>query len=321
MTVCMLCGERAELLTVHRAEEESYVSRLISAPRWPLQAQGLMMMAAVGTVRAVLSYAPLGLLLGGCVLAAACFALLRSSARGTGDFEPFDSTDLLSDLALPGAKALMAFFIAFAPAGAFAYLNWPPEHTSPTALLLHPTFWVALVAGVFYAPMAMIIAAAGGSVTAMFNPLAITAAALRLGKNYLIAVGTLVALSIPWLLLMGVGTLLNAIPIPFVPRVLDYVLACYVPFVSVRVLGLLLYTHGDEVGYGADVEYHRPLLENATPRGVLPEEPKVERSYAPIELPEDDAPKAPAAMPEAPRREPLRELDPAALPPLKTDDE
>jgi hypothetical protein len=320
LTVCLECGELPELLTVHRSEEKSYVQRLVLAPVWPLQPQGLMFMAAVGVVRAVLSYAPIGLALGGCVLAAACFALLRASSRGSGEFEPFDSTDLIGDLIAPAVKALVAFFIAFAPAAAYAYLRWPHEGTSPLTLLLQPPLWLLLAVGVAYAPMAMMIGAAGGSITAMLNPLAMTGGALRLGGNYFVAVGALVLLAIPWILFMGLGTLLEAIPIPFVPRVLDYFLACYVPFVSVRVLGLLLYTHGDAVGYGVDHDYRKPLIGDAQPRGVLPEPaavseaPKVDK-YAPIELPPDDA-----APVQEPARERLRELDPSALPPLKTEE-
>jgi hypothetical protein len=326
LTVCLTCGELPEAITLHRAQEKPYVLRLLSAPLWPLQPQGLMLMFAIGVVRALLSYSPLGVLVSSCVLAAACFAMLRASARGNNDFELFDSTDLFNDLLAPGFKGLLAFLIVFAPAGLYAAVRLHgfsgEAGDAVMRVALDPVLWLALLAGIAWAPMAVMFAASGGGVLSMLNPIEVVRAASRLGPSYIVAIGVLCALTIPWLLAMGVGTLISAIPIPFIPRIIDYTLACYVPFIAVRVLGLLLYTHGDEVGYGVPGDYLVSVLPGVEPRGVVQEEPaaaaavpKVDK-YKPIELP--DEPEAPAvtAPPEA-RREALRELDPSALPSLE----
>jgi hypothetical protein len=94
-----------------------------------------------------------------------------------------------------------------------------------------------------------------------------------------------------------------------------------VPFVAVRVLGLLLYTHGDLVGYGLESDYLVPVMPGAEPRGVLPQAQGVQpqRSYAPIELAEEpEAPHVEVPARDEPR---LRELDPATLPPLRKPEE
>jgi hypothetical protein len=326
LTVCLECGELPELITMHRAEEKSFLVRLLAAPLWPLQPQGLMMMVAVGLLRAVLSYAPLGVVFSGCILAASCFAMLRASARGSGEFQVFDSSDFFGDLVLPGIKALIAFLIVFAPAGLYAWWRLHGHSGDARAavwvIAVDPLWWLALLAGAAWAPMAVMFGASGGSVASMLNPLEVARAATRLGSSYVIAVGALCGLTIPWLLAMGVGTLIDALPIPFIPRIIDYTLACYVPFVAVRVLGLLLYTHGDAVGYGVESDYRVPVLPNAEPRGVVPEAPpavKVDK-FKPIELPDEPQASVTASAPPEPRREALRELDPDKLPPLKVDD-
>jgi hypothetical protein len=316
LTVCLECGELAEPVTIHRAAQQSYLERLIRAPLWPLQKQGFMMMAGIGLIRAFLSYSPLGAVIGECMMIAACFAMLRASARGSGDFDAFDSTDLVGDILLPGFKGLVAFCIAFLPAGIYAGYTWQGPATFAS-----PLFWLLLLIGGAYAPMAVMFGAAG-SLLGMFNPVAMTRVALRFGGNYLYALGALALLAIPWLLFSALGTVINTL-IPFLGPIVDYTLACYVPFVAVRVLGLLLFTHGDLIGYGPDSDYLVPVLPGAEPRGVLPEVPaeqqRPQRSYAPIELPEEPAVANVVVPPPEPQRP--RELDPATLPPLKTEEE
>jgi hypothetical protein len=315
LTVCLECGELAEPVKIHRAQEQSYVQRLIRAPLWPLQTQGFLMMAGIGLLRALLSYSGLGALIGACAMVAACFAMLRASARGGGDFDAFDSTDLLMDIVVPGIKGLVAFFIAFAPAGLYAFFTYSGPETFRA-----PLFWVLLVVGMAYAPMAVMFAASG-SLLGMFNPVAMTKAVLRFGANYVIALAALAVLSIPWLLLGGLGTLVHQM-VPLLGAIIDYTLACYVPFVAMRVLGLLLYTHGDLVGYGLESDYQVAVMPGVEPRGVLPQTQVVQpqRSYAPIELAEEPA--APQVeVPSAPEPQRLRELDPAKLPPLRKPEE
>src|SRR5258705_940160 len=88
LDVCLSCGELAEQLTWHRSEQGSFASRLPGALLWPLSKAGLLAMLGVAVLRAVLSY-PGGIawLIGTSALAALCFGFIRSTARGSDDFE------------------------------------------------------------------------------------------------------------------------------------------------------------------------------------------------------------------------------------------
>jgi hypothetical protein len=317
LEVCLLCGELADRLTRHRAEERSFAARLPGALLWPLSKAGLIAIAGVALVRAALSYLMgLGWVAGGAVLAATCFAFLRSTARGSDDFDSGDFTDLIPDLLGPGFKALVGASIVWVPGALWVVWRGLTAHD----MLKDPVIWLLVIAGAAYAPMAIGVGAAGGSVLGMLNPAHVVKNALKLGSSYFLAVAVLGGLLLPWLLLLGVGAMLNALPVLFVPRVLDYALGCYVPFVAARVLGLLLYTHGDRVGYGMESDYQVSLLGAVAPRGVPPEaqtaaQPAASR-HAPIELEPLAAEQGrPGAEPE-PQRPRLTELDPAALPPL-----
>lgn len=325
LEVCVACGELADPITHHRSEQQSFAARLPGALVWPLSKAGLVAVAGVAIFRAVLSYfGGLAWLIGACTMAAVCFGFIRSTARGSDDFESFDFSDFLGDVILPGVKALVAAAVVWVPAAVWIGVHRATYIGNPTALLTDPAIWLLFIAGVLYAPMAILIGASGGSLLHMLNPLAAIASARRLGTHYLLAVMMLCILFIAWMVTLAFGAVLDAkVPIAFLPRLLDHVLACWAPFVAARVLGLLLYVHGDEVGYGLDSDYRVPLLDGVAPRGVVAEAIEaaaapVRNRHAPIELePLEAEPVAVAAEPE--RRRPT-ELDPAALPDLKRED-
>ena len=201
-----------------------------------------------------------------------------------------------------------------APAAVWLVARHPHVTQQPLAALTDPVIWLLLVAGAAYAPMTILIGAAGGSLLDMLNPVQVVRAASQLGPPYFATVLLLGALFVPGMLLLAVGAMLNALPLPFVPRVLDYALACYVPFVAARMLGLLLYTHGDRVGYGVEADYRVPVLPGVQPRGVAPPDAEpVRKARAPIELEPEPAPLVEAEV------ERPKELDPDALPELKGD--
>ncbi len=315
LDVCLHCGELAEPLTHHRSDEKSFIARIPGALVWPLSKAGLFAALGVAVVRAALSYSILlGWALGACVFAAVCFGVIRSTARGSDDFETSDLGDVLTDVVLPGIKAFVGASLVWIPAALWLRAKHPGCGLQPFSVLLDPVVWLLLLGGVLYAPMAILSGAAGSSLLAMLNPLHVVRNALRLGREYVVLVAVLGVLFVPWFLSLGVGALLNVLPLPFVPRVLDYALACYVPFVASRIMGLLLYTHGDRIDYGLERDYLVPRVAGVAPRGVAPEAPpQPKRTHAPIELePEPDA------VVEATVDRP-RELDPDKLPPLKVE--
>src|SRR5689334_8985680 len=57
--VCLPCGEMAEPLMRHRAEDRSYAARLPGALAWPFNSTVLLLIGGVALVRAVLSYSGL----------------------------------------------------------------------------------------------------------------------------------------------------------------------------------------------------------------------------------------------------------------------
>lgn len=344
LNVCLECGNMAELLTRHRRDAMSYPLRVLTAAWWPLLPAGLITAAGLALFRSVTSYLPvIGWWFGICALAAVCFGILRATARGNDDGEMTSFTDFFSDLMLPGIKAMVGVAIVWAPAiiwvakmhAVGAVTDVASGQKLAVAVLGDPVMWVLLLLGVTLAPMAIIVGASGGSIFRMLNPLLLSSYAFLLGWSYLFAVAVMVALVVPGVLLLGVGAVLSAkIPIPFLPRVIDYTLACYVPFVAARVLGLLIYTHGDRIEYGLDSDYRVALLPGVEPRGVLPagadgsdlpmpEAPVADGAadapardkFAPIELP-DEPPEAPevAEQPLPPPRPRITELDPALLP-------
>jgi hypothetical protein len=320
--VCLSCGEMAEVLTRHRSEGRPYLKRLGGALLWPLGRAGLFAMFGMGVGRAIFSYSLGGWVAGTCALAAMCFALMRITARGSDDFEILGYADLFADLILPGVQALLGLAIAWAPAGIWVAMRVSNHDVElGPGLLADPMFWALLIAGFLYAPMAIMIGASGSGLLRMLNPVVVAGHAVRLGSSYVAAVGLLVGLSLLGWLLAGVGTLVNLVPVPFFPRVVDYMLGCYAPFVAARVLGLLLHTRGDAVGYGLPTDYLDPVLPGVEPAGVPPQpleqqQAAPKRSFAPIELAEEEpVPAAASVTPELPRPR-LTELDPSQLPPL-----
>src|SRR3712207_8330124 len=74
-----------------------------------------------------------------------------------------------------------------------------------------------------------------------------------------------------------------------ITRWLAQVLECLVVFVMARVLGLLLFTRGDALGYGAASDYVTPVLPaDATPRTSL----RVDPAPLPAQPPATASPEA-----------------------------
>jgi hypothetical protein len=130
----------------------------------------------------------------------------------------------------------------------------------------------------------------------MLNPIAVLGYALKLGSDYAIAVVMLLLLGGLEIIVGGAGSLLfGLIKLPILSSVLSWSIWMMVPMIMAHLLGVLLHTQGDAVGYGDAREFDEPLLKGAVPRGQPPAKVLAAdnpRSHAPIEL---DAPAAPAA--------------------------
>ncbi len=320
INVSVCCRALAAQITLPRRRRYHFPSLMLSAFKYPLNRVGLMSMLGVGIVSYVLLLHPIGLVLSLGVIFGSCYALVRQTARGSADFEPPDFVDTLSDILWPATKGL----IATAPIW-LTLTWWLLEGVwggGAVALLARPGFWLMVLFALSYLPIALLVAATNTFVLRLFNPVALVAYIRRIGADYGLMVAALVPLALLQLALVAIaGAVLHLMPVPFLPSALTQAVACYVPFVFARMLGSLLFLHGDKLEYGVASDYQVPVLPGVEPRGVLSEDQQTaeeaaqRRAKAPLELEE---PEPAAAPPPAPAR-PLA-LDAEALAAPKTED-
>ncbi|OJT22795.1 hypothetical protein BO221_23575 [Archangium sp. Cb G35] len=306
---CARCGGAVEEWKVHRSHTP-VTRRLLEAWLYPLKKSGLMALLAVGAVVALsrgvagilpflVGLIPLAIWLGS--FWGSLFWIVRSTAMGAEHFTAPDFHDFHHDLVRPAIRGTVATALIWVPAILFSLLV--EDLDLPDAL-----FWVVVVlASALYAPMALIIAATGESTLSLLNPFKVIGISKRLGSGYLTVAAWMVPLAVVHGVLMLVAAQVYSLSIPLVASVLAEAISLYVPFVMARMLGLLLYVHGDRVGYGIESEFYEPALPGVKPRGKkraarVPAQAQPEAQQpAPrprfIELEPEPAPR-PAAVPE-----------------------
>jgi tetratricopeptide (TPR) repeat protein len=145
--------------------------------------------------------------------------------------------------------------------------------------LQDPVLYLIALAGVLYAPMALMVAAAGGNVLQMLNPVAVVGHAVRLGRDYLIALAAMVPLAAAYAALSMVSWALKKIPFPpLLPAWVGETLTLYPVTVAAIILGQLLHVRGDSIDYGHPEEYLEPVIPGAVPRGPAFQRP----AHAPV---------------------------------------
>ncbi|HEX8437425.1 hypothetical protein [Archangium sp.] len=263
---CGRCGGAAEVLKVHRSQS-SFGKQLLGAWRYPLKKSGLLALLAVGAVvalsRAVFNFLPF---LPGVVFLAvwlgsfwgALFWIVRSTALGAEHFTAPDFHNIFHDLVDPAIRGVMATLLIWVPAVIFFARNGDTRGA---------TFWLMVLITLLYAPLALLFAATGQSKRSLLNPIKVVDVGMRLGRPYLMVVAWMVPLSLVGMILLAVDEGLSSLPVPLVASLLGEAISLYVPFVVARMLGLLLYTHGDRVGYGMASEFFEPALPGVKPRG------------------------------------------------------
>ncbi|REG36270.1 B-box zinc finger protein [Archangium gephyra] len=298
---CRACGGRADTLLVHRSELASFSQRLNQVWRYPFTRQGLLVVAGLGAVMAFVGFmtqvtlivarlAPAAI--GAGLFWGAFFSIMRASVRGENEVPIPEYSDILADWFLPALRGLLATSVVWltlllylASAGGwdvFQYLDRLASdpmfymtgrfHSIPGERLLgDPLAWLLGLAGLAYLPMALMMAVTSNSLLDTLNPLTAVRGMLRLGRDYVVALGTLFALGLVYLAVRVVSASLREIPFELiVSRWLAQVLECLVLFVMARVLGLLMYARGDALGYGAPSDYVTPVVPaEATPRTTL----------------------------------------------------
>ncbi|MHB8875689.1 MAG: B-box zinc finger protein [Myxococcaceae bacterium] len=320
---CCRCGGQAQELQAHRATTP-FSTRVLSAWRYPFSRNGLIGVVGLGGVLWLLGnlfFIPLVWITYVGIFWASMFAAIRQSAQGQDDIDAPDFSDLWSGLIAPAAAGILGTAVLWLP----GLLYWAYVR-HPDGILRDPGLWVLVVAGAVYAPMALAAAATGSGLGRMLNPLAIAAYIGRLGADYFIAVGAIVVLGAAAVVFGILSGLVSALPVPIVAGWVSSCLRLLAPLMMARVLGLLLYTRGDALGFGRVQDFQVPVLPGVAPRGLPApragqeqgSEGDAGRRWAPIEL-ESPPEEVPAAA--APSKRAPVELDPGELPPLPAGDE
>ncbi|HEX8822476.1 MAG TPA: tetratricopeptide repeat protein [Archangium sp.] len=320
LLACRECGGQADPVVIHRSEQAPLATRLGDVWRYPFTQNGVALGLALGTLLTVLGYMTrISFALARWIPAVLCaglfwgcfFAIVRSSARGENDVTTPDYSDLVADWVAPALRGLLATSVVWLPLPLYFVFvgDWDVGQYTASLLddpmfyatgALHavpverwvndPVAWLLGLTGLAYLPMPLVLAATGASVLDMMNPVKGVRVIRRLGRDYGVMLGALFTLGLVFLVVRFLASEILALDYGIGTRWLAEILEVFVPFIMARVLGLLLYTRGDVLGYGAPSDYWTPVLLHATPGTTL----RVDGTLAP-------APKAlGAATPEAP---------------------
>jgi hypothetical protein len=245
------------------------------------------------------------------------FAIVRASARGEKDVPIPDFSEFFRDWLAPALRGFVASSVMWLPLVSYLvlsggwdvfqqldrlvmdpmfYLTGKFPSVPGETLLRDPVAWVLGLACFAYLPMALMLAATGASVPTLLNPVTAVRGLLRFGRDYAVAMGALLVLGLVFLVVQLITSGIRSVPLPLFARWLAESLECLVPFIMAHVLGLLVYTRGDVLGYGAPSDYLTPVLPDAAPRTSL----RAEDAVSPVATI--------AASAEPPAEDPVRAL-------------
>ena len=172
-------------------------------------------------------------------LVAHMMGVITSTAEGDDETPHWpDVTDFVEDVLTPLAHGGAVLIVSSLPAIVYALAAEPPD------VLVDAVFWALAGVGGFYAPMAFLGVASFGRLAAL-SPHIIVPAIFRVFGQYLTALVVLAAL------VAGVTTLgvLMAGAYPVLGMLAVAALTLYTCVVVARILGLLLRTNADRLGW------------------------------------------------------------------------
>jgi tetratricopeptide (TPR) repeat protein len=152
---------------------------------------------------------------------------------------------------------------AFYVTGGMPEIDW-------SQVVTDPILWLIVLAGATYAPMVLLAAGAGHNAVMMLNPLAVIGNARRLGKDLTVAMGALAVLAVALVAVRFVAAGILWLRLSWLSPLVAEFITCIVPLIMARVLGLLLYSRGDVLGYGHPSDYLEPVLGDTRPRTEPP---------------------------------------------------
>ncbi|WP_223634938.1 hypothetical protein [Corallococcus sp. EGB] len=285
-SVCARCQGTANVLLRHR-RHRPLGARLVQALRFPFTGPGLQALVAVALVLAVLrmcvvgvviiAVLPLTLALG--VFWAAFFAIVRGAARGEPATDTPGFTDLARDNLLPGLTGLGVTVGVFLPAlvrvwrllpsassnEVLARITHPLDTLGAPDVWADPLFWGLTVLGLLWLPWALLVAAMTRSVLTALHPLRALACIRAVGRDARVVTGVFLLLGLAHGGLHVAAQAVLELPILIVPRLLAEALTCLAPFAAASLLGLVLYVHGDTLGYLPERDFLEPTLGDTAP--------------------------------------------------------
>jgi hypothetical protein len=291
-------------ISTHRAQALPFAQRLLDAPGFPLGATGILSLVMLGGIRALTSYVGMSsmLMMGAGVFLlrqglfwAAVFFIIRSSAEGARKMGVLGLRDIQSDVVTPAIKGLLSTALLWLPAAVYIAAVSDGGVLGILTYEGHkdPVVWGLGLLGAVYAPMALLAGATDLGFAYVLNPIRIFSFITRMGRDYFVTVfAVAVVLVFGRLVDHLLGLVLAHVNVPFVPRWVGATVSLYAPFVAARVLGILLFVHGEALDWGSSSDYQVPVLPGVRPRGVLPEKAAVRESKR--DVPNAMAGRAPA---------------------------
>ncbi len=242
--VCPSCGDPPRL-EVSRALRSLPVV-LAGAFTYPFRGTTLLWVAVVLVATTVLRFVPI---VGGLIAVSAelgfLFAVLRSTAEGQAEMN-VEASDL-ADYSLwfrPLIKYVAALVVSFAPALAVQVALdggvFGENGTSTFGWLLY----VLAAGGVLYLPAALVVAAHSDGCLGVLNPAAGLSFIARIPGPYAV---TVVFLAVAAGVCVGMMAAAAALDVPVLGVVARSVAALYGPLVAMRMLGLLMAEHAEEL--------------------------------------------------------------------------
>ncbi|ATB46932.1 tetratricopeptide repeat protein [Corallococcus macrosporus] len=291
LIACEQCGDVAQPLLTPRSRVPM-ARRLQCAWRYVFSQSGLQVLVAVSLFLAVFRWlmelaisfsALIPLTIYGGIFWGTFFTLAQGSARGETTLQSPDFRDYFHDAILPGLRGVVTFAIVWMPAflyvtvlrpllevGTSALGAWLRSQDTPGLLDVDPVLVFLLLLGALWLPAALLITAARQPMLTLFNVPATFRIVRRLGSDYTRVTAVLMLLGVLHLVTHGVAVVLRVLDIFLVSRVLAEAVTLVIPFTAAHVLGLLLYTRGDVLGYGVEQDYLVPVLGDAGPSREAP---------------------------------------------------
>jgi len=296
---CGLCQGQTLPILVHRSRVP-LTSRLRDVWRYPFTPTGLVVLAGLSAMMAACRWLAaetflllkwLPALLGLGFFWSAFFHVIRSTARGERELDAPEFTDLYADCVAPALRGLVGSALLLLPGLGYLLFLKPWEVRKPLKELLEtpafyvtgglpqldwsqaltdPILWLLVLAGAAYLPMALLLAAAGQSAVRMLNPLEVIGTARRLGRDFAVTLGALAGLAVALVLVRLLAAGILSVGVPLLSGWVAELITCFVPIIMARVLGLLLYSRGDVLGYGPPSDYLEPVLGETRPRAEPP---------------------------------------------------